>query len=32
MPDLAAFEVLVAIATTGSLGGAAREVGLAIFT
>ena len=28
MPELAAFEVLVAIANTGSLGGAAREVGL----
>jgi hypothetical protein len=28
MPDLRAFEVLVAIAKTGSLGAAAREVGL----
>jgi molybdate transport repressor ModE-like protein len=28
MPDLPAFEVLVAIAKTGSLGAAAREVGL----
>ena len=28
MPELAAFEVLVAIANTGSLGAAAREVGL----
>ena len=32
MPDLATFEVLVAIAKTGSLGAAAREVGLPIFT
>ena len=28
MPDLASFEVLLAIAKTGSLGAAAREVGL----
>jgi molybdate transport repressor ModE-like protein len=28
MPDLASFEVLLAIAKTGSLGGAAREIGL----
>ncbi|GAB7066711.1 hypothetical protein JCM12141A_10000 [Mycolicibacterium hodleri] len=29
MPDLAEFEVLLAIAETGSLGAAARRVGLA---
>ena len=28
MPDLAAFEVLLAVAKTGSLGAAGREVGL----
>ena len=28
MPDLAEFEVLLAIAKTGSLGAAARDIGL----
>jgi molybdenum-dependent DNA-binding transcriptional regulator ModE len=28
MPDLGSFEVLLAIAKTGSLGPAAREIGL----
>jgi len=28
IPDLAAFEVLLAVAETGSIGGAAKQVGL----